>query len=95
MIPASAKVRLPLVDLDQALAVLSHPPARLIAVEVVLVACSARSAVPKTHRQHGAEAGYSTITRSVAPRPNTSGEYISSALGEPAVKVPGVVARAV
>ena len=40
-------------------------------------------------------ASYSMTTRSVAPRPNTSGEYISSALGGLAVKVPGVVARAV
>ena len=37
---------------------------------------------------------YSTITQSLAPRPKTSGEYISSALVGGAMKRPGVVARA-
>lgn len=37
---------------------------------------------------------YSTITQSLALRPNTSGEYISSALAGGTTKVPGVVARA-
>jgi hypothetical protein len=37
---------------------------------------------------------YSTITRSLAPRPNVSGMYISSALGGGTTKLPGVVARA-
>ena len=36
---------------------------------------------------------YSTITRSVWPRPKVSGEYISSALGGGTTKAPGVVAR--
>ena len=35
-----------------------------------------------------------TRTRSGAPRPNTSGWYISSAFGGGAMNVPGVVARA-
>ncbi len=42
----------------------------------------------------GALSRYSTITRSLAPRPNVSGLYISSALGGGTTKVPGVVARA-
>ncbi len=37
---------------------------------------------------------YSTITRSVAPRPKVSGWYISSAFGGGTTKTPGVVARA-
>jgi hypothetical protein len=37
---------------------------------------------------------YSTITQSLALRPKTSGEYISSALAGGTTKVPGVVARA-
>jgi pimeloyl-ACP methyl ester carboxylesterase len=37
---------------------------------------------------------YSTITRSLALRPKTSGEYISSALAGGTTKSPGVVARA-
>ena len=36
---------------------------------------------------------YSTITLSVAPRPNVSGMYISSAFGGGTTKWPGVVAR--
>ncbi len=39
-------------------------------------------------------ATYSTITQSLALRPKTSGEYISSALEGGTTKVPGVVARA-
>ena len=39
-------------------------------------------------------AGYSTITRSVPPRPKVSGWYISSAFGGGTTNVPGVVARA-
>ena len=37
---------------------------------------------------------YSTITKSLLLRPNTSGEYISSTLVGGTTKVPGVVARA-
>jgi hypothetical protein len=37
---------------------------------------------------------HSTITRSLAPRPNVSGMYISSAFGGGTTKRPGVVARA-
>jgi hypothetical protein len=37
---------------------------------------------------------YSTMTRSVAPRPKVSGAYISSAFGGGTTNVPGVVARA-
>ena len=39
-------------------------------------------------------ATYSTITQSLPLRPNTSGEYISSALAGGTTNVPGVVARA-
>ena len=39
--------------------------------------------------------GYSTINQSLALRPKTSGEYISSALAGGTTKRPGVVARAV
>ena len=51
-------------------------------------------------RSHGAWSGhlrdrrYSTITRSLAPRPKVSGMYISSALVGGTTNVPGVVARA-
>jgi hypothetical protein len=38
--------------------------------------------------------GAHTSTHSVAPRPNVSGVYISSARGGGTTKVPGVVARA-
>ena len=38
---------------------------------------------------------YSTITVSLPVRPNTSGEYISSAWAGGTTYVPGVVARAV
>jgi len=38
---------------------------------------------------------YSTTTQSLALRPNTSGEYISSAFAGGTTKVPGVVARAI
>jgi len=38
--------------------------------------------------------GYSTITRSLGPRPKVSGWYISSAFGGGTTNVPGVVARA-
>src|SRR5262249_9512205 len=37
---------------------------------------------------------HSTMRRSPAPRPNTSGLYISSAFGGGTTKLPGVVARA-
>jgi hypothetical protein len=37
---------------------------------------------------------YSTITTSLALRPNTSGEYISSAFAGGTTKRPGTVARA-
>ena len=37
---------------------------------------------------------YSTITQSLPLRPNTSGEYISSALAGGTTNLPGVVARA-
>ena len=37
---------------------------------------------------------YSTITRSLPPRPNVSGMYISSAFVGGTTKLPGVVARA-
>ena len=40
-------------------------------------------------------AAYSTITVSLPVRPNTSGEYISSACAGGTTYVPGVVARAV
>lgn len=37
---------------------------------------------------------HSTMTRALAPRPNVSGSYISSAFGGGTTKSPGVVARA-
>ena len=45
-------------------------------------------------RRWGRGPPYRTITRSVPPRPNVSGEYISSARGGGTMKSPGVVARA-
>ena len=48
-------------------------------------------------RGRGATCGlrrYSTVTKSVAPRPKVSGWYISSAFGGGTTKRPGVVARA-
>lgn len=39
------------------------------------------------------QAPYSTTTQSLLLRPNTSGEYISSALAGGTTNVPGVVAR--
>ena len=43
---------------------------------------------------HAATLPYSTTTRSLAPRPNVSGMYISSAFGGGTMKLPRVVARA-
>jgi len=47
-----------------------------------------------TARTTSPRRSYSTITRSLALRPNVSGMYISSALVGGTTKVPGVVGRA-
>ena len=51
-------------------------------------------ASPRRRNSSESAAAYSTITRSVPPRPNVSGMYISSARGGGTTNVPGVVARA-
>lgn len=58
---------------------------------------STHSGLALTYRvelQFAVGQGYSTITRSVALRPNVSGAYISSTFVGGTTKVPGVVARA-
>lgn len=53
-------------------------------------------AVVATTVRPGSQIGlYSTVKRPDAVRPNTSGEYISSAFAEGSTYSPGVVARAV
>src|SRR5687768_2858654 len=51
-----------------------------------IVACAEPASTPPDR--------YSTMTRSLAARPNVSGKYISSALVGGTTKLPGVVARA-
>src|SRR5215212_9591582 len=63
----------------------------LLSVVDFLLPHAATSATSSTRFKF---APYSTITRSLPPRPNVSGMYISSALGGGTTKLPGVVARA-
>lgn len=65
--------------LDQPLEVLICEPLTLLELQQAMLKVRAR---------------YRTTTLSLAPRPNVSGWYISSALGGGTIKVPGVVARA-